>query len=174
MLAPVWLAALAAALLLAFAIWLLSAASTTTVIVMRHAEQAATPAEDPPLSPAGEARAEVLAHFFGKAPPEFAIQGIFVSEFLRTQLTVRPLANRLGVPVIVVPAADTGRAAERAREEYRGGTTLIVGHSDTVPRIIESLAGREVPVMSESEYGTIYVIALPRFSRASVTRFDLP
>jgi broad specificity phosphatase PhoE len=174
LLAPVWLAALVAALLVALAIWLLSAASTTTIIVMRHAEKAAIPVEDPPLSPAGEARAEVLAHFFGNAPAGFGIQGILVSEFRRTQQTVQPLANRLGVPVIVVPAAETARAAERARDEYRGGTALIVGHSDTVPKIVESLAGREVPVMSESEYGTVYVIALPRFSRASVTRFDLP
>ncbi len=173
-LAPVWLTALAGLLVVALAIWLLSVASTTTVIVMRHAEKAATPIEDPPLSPAGEERAKMLANFFGQSPTEFRIDGIIVSQFRRTQETVRPLANRLGVPVIVVPAADIERTAERARDEYRGGRVLIVGHSDTVPAIVEELSGRKVPPMSAAEYGIVYIVALPRFSRASVTRLDLP
>ena len=173
-LAPVWLAALAGALLIALAIWLLSIASTTTIIVMRHAEKAATPIEDPPLSPAGEERANMLAYFFGQGSAEFRVNGVIVSEFRRTQETVRPLANRLGVPVVVVPAADVERTAERARDDYRGGRALIVGHSNTVPQIVASLSGREVPQMGEDEYGIVYIVALPRFSRASVTRLDLP
>ena len=173
-LTPVWLTALAGLLVIALGIWLLSIASTTTIIVMRHAEKAAAPPEDPPLSPAGEERARSLAHFFGQAPAEFRIDGIIVSEFRRTQETVRPLANRLGVPVIVVPAGDIERTAERAREDYRGGRVLIVGHSDTVPAIVEELSGRKVPPISETETGVVYIVALPRFSRASVTRLDLP
>ena len=51
---------------------------------------------------------------------------------------------------------------------------LIVGHSNTVPELVEELSGREVPEMSEVEYGVVYVVAVPRFSRAAVTRFDLP
>jgi len=141
---------------------------------MRHAEKAALPAEDPPLSAAGEARAQALANILGQAPAELRIQGIFVSELRRTQETVRPLANRLGVPVIVVPAADISLVVERARDEYRGGRVLIVGHSNTVPEIVEELSGRKVPAMGEGEYGIAYVVALPRFSRASVTRFDFP
>ena len=172
--APVWLAALAAGFVVALAIWLFASASTTTIIVMRHAEKAALPAEDPPLSAVGEARAKALAQILAQAPEEFRIQGIFVSEFRRTQDTVRPLANRLGVPVIVVPAADTALVAERARDEYRGGRVLIVGHSNTVPEIVEKLSGHKIPAMAENEYGIVYVISLPRFSRASVTRFDFP
>lgn len=172
--APVWLAALAAVFVVGLAIWLLASASTTTIIVMRHAEKAALPAEDPPLSAVGEARAQTLAQILGQAPEEFRIQGIFVSEFRRTQDTVRPLANRLGVPVIVVPAADISTVADRARDEYRGGRVLIVGHSNTVPEIVEKLSGHKVPAMAETEYGIVYVVALPRFSRASVTRFYFP
>jgi broad specificity phosphatase PhoE len=172
--APVWLAALAAALVVALAIWIFASASTTTILVMRHAEKAALPAEDPPLSLAGEGRAQELAHVLGEAPAEFRIQGIFVSEFRRTQETVRPLANRLGVPVIVVPAADISLVADRARAEYRGGRVLIVGHSNTVPEIVEKLSGEKIPAMAETEYGVVYVVSLPRFSRASVTRFDFP
>lgn len=174
LLAPVWLAALGAVLVVAFAVWLLSAASTTTVIVMRHAEKAALPIDDPLLSLEGEARAQALAHFFGQAPAGFGVEAIIVSEFRRSQETVRPLANRLGIPVIVVPAAEPERAVERALDEYRGGRVLIVGHSDTLPLLVEELSGRKVPALREDEYGVVYVVARPRFSRASVTRFDLP
>jgi broad specificity phosphatase PhoE len=173
-LAPVWLAALAGVVVLAIAIWMLSAASTTTVFVMRHAEKALTPPEDPPLSPTGEARATALAEQFGRAPKGLGIDCIFVSEFRRTQDTVRPLANRLGIPMIVVPATDPALVASRALREYRGGRVLIVGHSDTVPQIVEALSGDEVPSMDESEFGVVYVVAVPRFSRAAVTRFDFP
>ncbi len=173
-LAPVWLAALAGIVLLALAVWLLSAASTTTVFVMRHAEKAALPGDDPPLSPIGEARALALAYHFGRAPKELGLDCIIVSEFKRSQDTVRPLANRLGIPVIVVPAKESDTAASRALGEYRGGRVLIVGHSNTVPELVEELSGREVPAMSEAEYGVIYVVSVPRFSRAAVSRFDLP
>lgn len=173
-LAPVWLAAIAAIVLLALGAWLLSAASTTTILVMRHAEKAAVPGDDPPLSPVGENRALALAEHFGRAPKGLGLDCIIVSEFKRTQDTVRPLANRLGVPVIVVPAKESATAAGRALREYRGGRVLIVGHSNTVPELVEELSGREVPQMSETEYGVVYVVAVPRFSRAAITRFDLP
>ncbi|MGH8129678.1 MAG: SixA phosphatase family protein [Steroidobacteraceae bacterium] len=174
LLAPVWIVALAGLLVIALAFWLLGAASTTTVIVMRHAEKAAVPPDDPPLSQAGEARALELAQHFGRAPKGLRLDSIIVSEFRRTQETVRPLANRLGVPVIVVPAKDPAQAAQRALDENRGGRVLIVGHSDTVPDIVKELSGDDVGAMRETEYGIVYVIAVPRFSRAAVTRFDLP
>lgn len=176
MLAPVWLAALAGVLVIALAFWLVSAASTTTVFVMRHAEKlTSNPADpDPALAPAGEARALELAQFFGRAPKGQGIDAIVVSEFRRTQDTVRPLANRTGVPVIRVPAEDVRGTAKRALAENRGGRVLIVGHSDTVPGIVEELSGIDVGPMSEAEYGIVYLVTIPRFSHAAVTRLDLP
>lgn len=176
MLAPVWLAALAGALVIALAFWLVSAASTTTIFVMRHAEKLTSNPEDPDpaLAPAGEARALELAQFFGRAPKGQGLDAVIVSEFRRSQDTVRPLANRLGIPVIVVPAEDIRGTAKRALAENRGGRVLIVGHSDTVPEIVNELSGVAVGAMSETEYGIVYVVTIPRFSRAAVTRLDLP
>ena len=176
LLAPVWIAALAGVLVIALGFWLVSAASTTTVFVMRHAEKLASNPDDkdPPLAPAGEARALELAKHFGGAPKGQSLDAIIVTELRRTQDTVRPLANRLGIPVIVVPANDPAGAAKRALHDFRGGRVLIVGHSDTVPEIVEALSGVEVGPMSDTEYGILYIVAVPRFSRSEVTRFDLP
>jgi phosphohistidine phosphatase SixA len=176
LLAPVWLAALTGALVIALAFWLVSAASTTTIFVMRHAEKLTANPEDPDpaLAPAGEARALELAQFFGRAPKGQRLDAMVVSEFRRTQDTVRPLANRLGIPVIVVPADDIRATASRALDENRGGRVLVVGHSDTVPEIVKELSGVAVGPMSEAEYGIVYLVTIPRFSRAAVTRLDLP
>jgi phosphohistidine phosphatase SixA len=176
LLAPVWLAAIAGILVIALGFWLVNAASTTTVFVMRHAEKLTSDPNDPDpaLAPAGEARALELAQFFGRAPKGQRLDAVIVSEFRRTQDTVRPLANRLGIPVIVVPAEDTSVTAKRALSENRGGRVLIVGHSDTVPDIVKELSGADVGLMSEAEYGILYLVTIPRFSRAAVTRLDLP
>jgi phosphohistidine phosphatase SixA len=176
LLAPVWLAALGGILVIALGFWLVGAASTTTVFVMRHAEKQATNPQDadPPLAPAGEARAVELAQLFGRAPEGQTLDAIIVSEFRRTQDTVRPLANRIGVPVITMPAQDPAGTAKRALSENRGGRVLIVGHSDTVPEIVKELSGEEVGPMSEADYGILYIVSVPRFSRAAVTRFDVP
>jgi phosphohistidine phosphatase SixA len=176
LLAPVWLAALAGILVIVFGFWLVSAASTTTVFVMRHAEKLTSNPQDsdPLLAPAGEARALELAQLFGRAPKAQGLDAIFVSEFRRTQDTVGPLANRLGVPVIRMPADDPEATAKRALAENRGGRVLVVGHSDTVPEIVRELSGVDVGPMSEAEYGIVYVVTVPRFSRAAVTRLDLP
>jgi phosphohistidine phosphatase SixA len=176
LLAPVWIAALAGLVVIGIGFWLVTAASTTTIFVMRHAEKLTVNPDDPDpaLAPAGEARALELAQHFGGAPREQALDAIIVTELRRTQDTVRPLANRLGIPVIVVKAEDPKGAAKRALSEYRGGRVLIVGHSDTVPEIVKELSGAEVGPMSEADYGILYIVAVPRFSRAAVTRFDLP
>jgi phosphohistidine phosphatase SixA len=169
-------ARLAGVIFWSLALWLVSAASTTTVFVMRHAEKLTSNPDDPDptLAPAGEARALELAQFFGRAPKGQPLNAVVVSEFRRTQDTVRPLANRLGIPVIVVPAEDTSVTAKRALSENRGGRVLIVGHSDTVPEIVQELSGIDVGPMSEADYGIVYLVTIPRFSRAAVTRLDLP
>ena len=174
LLAPVWLTGLLGVLFLAAAAWVYLAATTTMILVMRHAEQAELPAGDPALSLAGEARAEQLAQLLGGGPAETRLQGILVSEFRRTQLTARPLANRLSIPVIVIPADDVGATTARALSDFRGSRVLIIGHSNTVPQLIERLSGHKVPAIAESDHGAIYLVAKPRFGRAAVTRLDLP
>ncbi len=173
-LTPVWLMGLAALMFLALIGWLISSASTTTVLVMRHASKATMPAEDPGLTVEGEARAAQLAELLGRSPANLRLDVIFVSEFRRTQDTVRPLANRLGVPVIVVPAKDPAVVVERALDDYSGRRILIVGHSNTVPDIVRQLGGSDIPDMADTEFGTLYVVSRPRFGRTSVMRLDLP
>jgi phosphohistidine phosphatase SixA len=172
-LTPVWLGAFGAVAAFALLAWGVLSASTTTIFVLRHAEALVGDGTDPALSLAGELRAERLREAFGETD-ELGLDGIVVSEYRRSQETARPLATALGVPVIVVAAADPGTVAKRALAEFRGGRVMIIGHSNTVPGLVEALSGRKVPAMGETDFATVYVITLPRFSPASVSVLRLP
>lgn len=173
-LAPVWILALLAAFALAIAAWAVYAASTTLVVVTRHAEKAEG-GDDPPLSAEGLARAERLGAIFGADRTAPTIDVVFVTDRRRSGDTARPLAARLGVPVITLPADDLDGLRRRIFAEYRGRHVLVVAHSNTVPQIVKSLAdGGDYPAIAETEYGTAYVVAIPRWSRPAVLRVRLP
>jgi len=158
--------------LLAVAAWAVTSASTTTVYLIRHAEPASGSSGS--LSLAGELRAARLREIFGRAPPGLAIDGIVVSEDRLTQDTVRPLANALSLPVIVMPAGDPAAIARRALSEFRGGRMLVVGDSAGIAAIVEELSGVAVPPAADTDFGVVYVVARPRYSPASVGVLRLP
>jgi broad specificity phosphatase PhoE len=179
-LTPIWLTALAAiasVMVLGFAVftvWAWATAGSTTVIVIRHAEKdVSAGAVDPPLDQAGEARAALLARMFGDAKSLGHVDAIYSSPALRNRLTAAPLAARLGITVTVAPADDPRGLAQRVLREHRGGRILIVGHSDTVPEIVASLSGIEkIPEIAAQEYGTMYIVTVPRIGSANVLRIS--
>jgi broad specificity phosphatase PhoE len=176
-LTPIWLTALAAVMVLGFAIfaaWVWGTAGSTTVIVIRHGEKdLSVSVTDPPLSPAGEARAALLARMFGDANGLGRVDAIYVSPALRNRLTAAPLAARLGISANVAPADDPQGLARRALREHSGGRVLIVGHSDTVPRIVAALSGNpKIPEIGDQEYGTMYIIAVPRIGNPNLLRLN--
>jgi broad specificity phosphatase PhoE len=167
------LAALAAAVVLSLVSWLWGTADSTTVIVIRHAEKELNSVADPPLSAAGEARAALLARLFGDAGALGRLDAIYVSPALRSRLTAEPLAARLGLKLIVAPAEDSRALARRALREHNGGRVLIVGHADTVPEIVATLSGKDsIPPIGAQEYGTMYIVAVPRIGHANLLRLS--
>jgi len=160
--------------LLALLAWAMLSASTTTVYVIRHAEPATREAGDPPLSPAGEMRAGRLRDAFGQSRAGLSLDGVVVTTARRTQETARPLAAALGVPVIVMPGDDPDALAQRALSEFRGGRVLVVGDAEMVPDVVKALSGQAVPGPAANDFGTMYVVARPRYSPASVSVLRLP
>ncbi len=176
-LTPIWLTAIAAVMVLGFAVlaaWVWGTAGSTTVIVVRHAEKdLSVSVTDPPLNAAGEARAALLAGMFGDAKVLGHVDAIYVSPTLRSRLTAAPLAARLGITATVAPADDPQGLARRALREHPGGRVLIVGHGNTLPRIVEALSGiQNVPGIDEQEYGTMYIVTVPRIGHANVLRLN--
>jgi broad specificity phosphatase PhoE len=176
-LTPIWLTALAVVVALSltvFAAWVWGTAGSTTVVVIRHAEKdLSVNLADPPLDPAGEARAALLARMFGQPTALGHVDAIYVSPALRSRLTAAPLAARLGLTAIVAPADDPRGLARRALREHAGGRVLIVGHRDTVPKIVAALSSNpNIPEIGDQEYGTMYIVSVPRIGHANLLRLN--
>jgi broad specificity phosphatase PhoE len=136
----------------------------TTVILVRHAEKnTAWLGADPPLAPAGQRRARDLAHVLGDA----GISAIVVTPWLRNRQTAEPLARRLGDSLIVVDPVD--ETVQRVLE-HRGETVLVVGHGDTIPRLLAALLGEAKPDSTPVRYDDLYVVSLIPGQAARLTR----
>jgi broad specificity phosphatase PhoE len=179
-LTPIWLWAIAAfgsvlaVCVAVVTVWAWATAGSTTVIVIRHAEKdLSVNVTDPPLDTAGAARAASLANMFGDAKHSGHLDAIYVSPALRNRQTAAPLAARLGLTVTVAPADDTDGLARRVLREHAGGRVLIVGHSDTVPKIVAALSGKSnVTEIGEREYDTMYIVSVPRIGHANLLRLS--
>ena len=139
----------------------------TTVILVRHAEKNIEPNNpDPDLSPAGQARAAELARVLGSTP----IDAIYVTNFKRTQQTVKPLADKLGLAPSVIDAKLTTDLVNRIVTANRGQTVLVSGHSNTVPGIVNALGGGSSPDIPDNEYDNMFVVTIYQFGKAKVVK----
>jgi broad specificity phosphatase PhoE len=129
--------------------------SLTTVLIVRHAEKAAEPADDPPLTDAGRERAAALSRLLGGS----GVAAVYATQFLRTQQTVEPLAAELGLEARNREAKDVDGLMAQIFAENRGQTVVVAGHSDTVPMLVEKLTGEAPPPIDETEYHNLYVVA---------------
>jgi phosphohistidine phosphatase SixA len=127
------------------------AQNAKTVFLVRHAEKASE-AKDALLSETGEQRAACLAGVLADA----AVKNIFTSDVKRTQQTAQPLADRLHLPIKAIPAADIAQFASQIKAAQ--GNTLVVGHSDTLPQIIQQLTRNTVTIGS-NEYDGLFIVS---------------
>ncbi len=139
----------------------------TTVILVRHAEKNIEPNNpDPDLSPAGLVRSQELVRMFAGA----GINTIYATQFNRTQETVKPLADSLGLQVKIVDAKQTEELLKQILTNHRGETIFISGHNNTVPEIASALSGESFPVIPESEFDNMFIVMVYRFGRAKVVK----
>lgn len=144
---------------------LLQAAEPTTVLLVRHAEKAAEPASDPPLTPAGKKRALALVDTVRGA----GIDAILSTEKLRTRQTVAPTAKLLGLEPQIVPMDDiNGMAA--AIWKLQGKTVLVGSHSGDSIELIEKLGAGKLPKLADHHYDNLFVITVEGPGKARVLR----
>jgi broad specificity phosphatase PhoE len=135
-----------------------AAAADPIVFVVRHAERSDAPTQatmmgnDPPLSKAGEARAERLASMLRSA----GIKHIFTTEFRRTRQTAAPLAAAIHVAPVMAPAKDVPALVAAVRKQTE--PTLVVGHGNTVPDILEALGVTEPVTLGDTDYGSLFIV----------------
>jgi broad specificity phosphatase PhoE len=133
-----------------------------TYIVVRHAEKDTTGTGDVPLSAAGERRANELARMLADAH----VTRIYATPTRRAMETGAPAARAIGDSVRVVDG--TAGLLKRLRAQRPGDVVLVVGHTNTVPEIVEGLSGRRVPPFGDGEYDRMIVVVVTRPGAATV------
>jgi phosphohistidine phosphatase SixA len=134
---------------------------TVVIYIVRHAEKESVPDDapeaerkDPPLSQAGQLRAMGLA----EDVPVREIKAVYVTDTKRSRDTASAVLALNGVKPIIYPAHDIGELVRRIKKR-RGQSVLVVGHSNTIPPLLEEL-GVEGPEVSEDQYGDLWVVTL--------------
>ena len=121
--------------------------------VMRHLQKGA--GDDPGLTEQGRSCAARLADELADS----RIETIFASRTRRANETAAPLGNRLGVPPAAYDPRDTAGLLAEARAQP--GSVLVVGHSNTVPDIVEGLGGARPGDLADDRYGEVWRVARP-------------
>ena len=143
------------------------------IYVVRHAEKAAAPADDPPLTERGQARAAALARVLHDAP----IGAVIVTQRQRTALTAAPTVLRHGATLHVIAFGADGMPAHaqrvadsaRALAARTGRGVLVVGHSNTVGLVVRALGGPVVGELCDSQHATLFSV-LPQRGGVATTR----
>ena len=75
---------------------------------------------------------------------------------MRTKETARPLATKLGL----VPHEATANLATQLGSGVLGKVVLVVGHSNTVPLLIQALGGPTSPAILPSQFDNLFIVAV--------------
>jgi len=136
--------------------------STSTYYIVRHAEKANKTA-DTPLSAEGQARAAALRDTLISKN----IKQIFVTNYQRTQQTAEPLATKSGIKPTEVFANQTPLLLQQLKA-VKGENILVVGHSNTVPIIIDELMeSRQNVTITETDFDNLFKVQIKKGSNAT-------
>ena len=131
----------------------------TVVVIVRHAEKAAEPRNDPPLTPTGVERAQTLAMLLRDAD----VAVVMHTPTTRTRETARPVAEQFGLTPQVLPLGPApihAAAVAEAVRQHPGRTIVVVGHSNTIMPYVEALGGPKRGELCDHHYDGLYTVIL--------------
>ena len=121
------------------------------VYVMRHLQKAEGP--DPALSEEGKRNAAALVSWFCGT----RFRAIYVSTTRRARETAAPLAAELKLAPEEYDPSDTPALVARVMAER--GPVLVVGHSNTVPDIVQRVGGERPADLADTDYGDLWEVS---------------
>lgn len=128
----------------------------TKIYLVRHAEK--DTGNNPQLTAAGRKRAGDLLHILQNKN----VQRIYATQFRRTQQTGDSLRIQLHIDTLLYKADTTGETVyNKIIAAGDGGKTiLIIGHSNTVPKIIRRLGAAGFPAndIPDNEFDNLYLL----------------
>jgi broad specificity phosphatase PhoE len=112
--------------------------------------------KDPGLTEEGLARANRLATMLESQ----TVTAIYSTPYQRTRLTVAPLAAKKNLTITEYDAGSKSSISEIVQKNA-GGTVVIVGHSNTVPAMLNQLIGKEeFKNFDDTDYGNLVIVSV--------------
>ena len=124
------------------------------VVLVRHAEKGLS-GDDPDLTKLGSKRAKALA----KLMRPIDNVSVHSTDFNRTKQTAQPTADAKSQPVQIYDARNPQQLFKTIRSEKGGKTFLVVGHSNSTPKLTRALDLKsDYSQLDESEYDKIFLV----------------
>ncbi|HOY18019.1 MAG TPA: phosphoglycerate mutase family protein [Haliscomenobacter sp.] len=141
------------------------AQSTPSVIfIVRHCEKAMESTDNPNLAEEGKKRAAHLAEILKNT----GIEAVYSTNYKRTMQTAEPLATVLKI----TPSAYEPREATFGEMLRKSGKkVLVVGHSNTVPDLLNQLTGTK-NYQPYDGYGDLWVVTMVEGQETVVLRLS--
>ncbi|MFC2096799.1 phosphoglycerate mutase family protein [Bacteroidota bacterium] len=128
----------------------------TTIFLVRHAEKENDGSRDPELNKKGEERADKLCEMLIKSE----ITAIYSTNYKRTKNTAAPLAKKTDIEIQIYKPNDKS-VIKDIIDKNKGSNILIVGHSNTIPKLVNQLINKEKYVdLTDDEYNKLFVVSL--------------
>lgn len=137
------------------------------VILVRHAEKEPG-SGDVALSEVGKKRAEELA----RALKDAGVEAIYTTAWRRTKQTAEPLASLLNTKSKAHDTNETPASfAKRLERDHANQTVLVVGHSNTIPELIDAIAKRKVGInIGDGEFNQLFILLPKQDGRWNIVR----
>lgn len=129
--------------------------TVTTYYLIRHAEKILADPENPnpDLTVEGYQRAIKWSEILQEIP----FDAIYSTDFIRTQKTALPIAQRKSLQLISYDHKNLDYA--KFINETQGKTVLIVGHSNSTPKFVNALIGKNsYNEIDETQYGFLFIV----------------
>lgn len=134
--------------------------------LVRHAEKDTSVKDDAPLTLAGLERAAKLADILRGT----RIDAIYSTLTLRTMFTVDSLADIKSMQILPYDNKTLKELITSLKESADYNRIFIVGHSNTIPALTNSLAGRDIfsKIFEDNEYDNFVIVVLKKSGSADV------
>ncbi|MDC6351722.1 phosphoglycerate mutase family protein [Zeaxanthinibacter sp. PT1] len=129
--------------------------TVSTYYLIRHAEKDRSNPEnsDPELTQKGLGRAMHWAEILDQVP----LDAIYSTDFERTSMTAAPAAVKQDITVQYYDPSTLN--VEEFKQQTQGMNVLIVGHSNTTPKMVNQLIGEEkYPDMDDYDNGSLFIV----------------
>lgn len=126
---------------------------TSTYYLVRHAEKI-DDSKDPDLNQKGLDRAKTLSDLLKSKN----VSHVYSTDYKRTKQTGQPLAARNGLEVQTYDPRNHPHFIEILKTR-KGSTSLIVGHSNSTPSLVNLIVGSEqYPSLEHEEYNKLFIV----------------